>query len=788
MAEDRYTSSHTGEEIDSAVTMAVAHEERINNVEGDVGDHEDRITVLENSNSSLKTSVSDHTTRIAAAESKNTTQDTQIAALESLTADVKAALVGQVTLTPSEVLASSVIVRDTSGSVKRGDIAAVSSAKMSVRVYSVSAGQSITIAFSDNIPTSTSSQCCGWYTTADTAQMSSATFKAVSGANAYSKYIIGQTVTATVPDGVVALAVSCYQGAEEVVSMESASGRIDALRQEVAAQETRLAAAETEVAAVEEALIEFEEDVADLDSRVAIVEDSMTIDDGTTPAAAHDFGAGYMLVSTAISGDGTNYFPAGASFTKGDVVLTQWTTYKVRVYATSAGDVWRISVGSGGSTAGARLWATYNGDEAGAIGSANLVDMAPSSQRVRDVASSTDGYIDLTIGTGVKLAVQDVANAVTARRLVASVGAAVEDCMSRVAAVEQRCDTDEQVIEKLSATAARLAFRRVNDLFYVAIPDGIGHELVYLFDFCLPSNNTYSMRCVGWRDALRNYPIAPSTWTGVGLHLLAAQTSTDLIGPISIVGYADFLGGAHGLSYATGGMTATPTSQTQSVTITADDNAVAAGAAGYCVKAEVVVVNVIGRPDDSVLNADGKVTQQLTYGDLLPLCTETITLTVTAAGLRVHVKHEFSSKSVGKAIKTYYGMQSAYFDRTASGVPAQRATTMAVTPDGKFPHAIAESGFSSFKKADYPLFNRLLQRIPSGWIQSMWLNPYVGIGDHSLLADTDSIFVDGGNSTKMYHKLISSGTAITSGFAYEWEGVYKWEFDNGPAPATDFYA
>ena len=314
----------------------------------------------------------------------------------------------------------------------------------------------------------------------------------------------------------------------------------------------------------------------------------------------------------------------------------------------------------------------------------------------------------------------------------------------------------ENITTTEGVNALPMKVKRDGENVLVAYNKG-GTELLYTFGRCFNTgdtiNNTLGLAEVGYRKVDRPFPMAVGTAT-----MLCHQHYSDMIGPVEIIdnGTYYWCGGAHQID-------GEPTASTVNdawYSIKADGNAVADGDDLYCHSVELVVVNKIQCPDN---------------GTLTDCLEETITMTVVEDRVIVHVKHDYKySGGVGKTLFLYYGMQSMF---------GARATTKVMTPDGKFPRLTAESSASSFTKGEYPNFNRFIQKNPDGWCQSAWVDPSVGIGDHSLILDRINIFQDGG-ANKFYHRLIYSQT-ITEGMTYEWEGIYRWEKDNGISIADD---
>ena len=316
---------------------------------------------------------------------------------------------------------------------------------------------------------------------------------------------------------------------------------------------------------------------------------------------------------------------------------------------------------------------------------------------------------------------------------------------------------------------------RNGDSVVVCWNDGNGTELVYDFGRCFNTgssstggaiNNTLGLQKVGYRRVGRVLPVA----SNAGITSLCTQASSDMIGPVQIDGL--FVGGAHNYKVDDSHYYKTSESVGDSwYSVKADGSALADGSDKYCRVVELVAKNTV---------------KCLQSGSLVDCMTETITMTVEENRVKVHVSHAYYTFSNdgftdGHKITLYYGMQSMF---------GARATTQILTPDGKFPRLTAESGASDFTIGSYPNFNRFIQRNNDGWCQSAWVNPAVGIGDHSKLTGADDVIFKDGGSNKFYHVLFPSrtsaaGAAITSGMTYEWEGVYSWAEDKGPSIAAD---
>ncbi len=472
----------------------------------------------------------------------------------------------------------------------------------------------------------------------------------------------------------------------------------------------------------------------------------------------------------------------GTGYVKGDLV--KWQTegshyFDAKVFATHEGEQWQVSNWQNGSTSsGGMLWAVYDGDTFAVPSDADVYDIHGRMLSCRSGSVPSDQTIveNVTIPAGGKWLVvtQRVSGQVqqtVSKVKYVSPSEATDELEEEVDDLKTRV-TDVENADALRDTITKLSVFRSGEYICIACNMGNGYEYCFRLSRGNGWNGTMCWQLSGVRAVNRLHSVADDDiyrWRGITQFMNSGES--DVIGPTGYEGYADFVGGAHRLNYVEGISATTPTAITDSWSVTADGVEVADGDSLTCREVTLTVVNLIRRPADGVVNANGKVTAEQEWSDLVPFSTETQVVTIKCDGtVTAHVQHAFAAESVGKTIKTYYGMQSRYLgDRV-------------LTIGGAYKTPTPYTGVTPFKKSGHETFDRFIEiKDSTGWCQSTWLRPDVGIGDHRHVGSNDNIFQteSSGNKGKYYHRMVS-GLEITDGLNYEWEGVYSW-FRNSSA-------
>lgn len=270
-------------------------------------------------------------------------------------------------------------------------------------------------------------------------------------------------------------------------------------------------------------------------------------------------------------------------------------------------------------------------------------------------------------------------------------------------------------------------------------PDNI--EYVYWFKKCL-FNMLYSFYRVGYRTSSNTIPDTYGINTEVGITWLN-RTYSDNIGPLSTNS-----GGWTGGNHSWKNDNKTKTAQTDSYIIEADGYALMPSDKVYCEKVMISVINTIFDPSVAPNEGDESLST--------PFSTESVVYIVEQSSINVSVRQKLAGIT-NNWLKTYYGMQSMFDGETAI-----------LTPNGQYlDWETSISGYSHFNKADYPRFNRFVEKNAKGY-QSSYVQPYK-LGNHDKTAF--SIFERGTN--KSYHVLVNSTTnLIPVGGSIVWCGVY----------------
>ena len=279
------------------------------------------------------------------------------------------------------------------------------------------------------------------------------------------------------------------------------------------------------------------------------------------------------------------------------------------------------------------------------------------------------------------------------------------------------------------------------DVVYVASKVSRTTDIIYQFQKCM-FNSLFTFYRVGFVENNNAYPNALNrnsvTWVNVA--------TSDNIGPISIEG-AGWCGANH--SWKEQGTV--HTAKNDNFFIYCDGKQLNDGDNVYTSKLEIRVKNTIYNP----------LIEPEEEADILssPLCEEYVVYRVSGNSIYVILNHKFVNEEQ-VTIATYYGMQSMFSNENKL-----------LTPNGQFQDWSDVVEGISFKKEDYPKFNRFIENNDTnGTFQSTYLMSY-GIGDHSEISDALAIFSK--SSGKAYHHIIGS-KVYTNGMTHNWAGLYSW--------------
>lgn len=272
------------------------------------------------------------------------------------------------------------------------------------------------------------------------------------------------------------------------------------------------------------------------------------------------------------------------------------------------------------------------------------------------------------------------------------------------------------------------------------------HEISYWFKKCM-ANDLFTFYRVS--------VTSDSTGTTV-----VNEAYSDNIGPFEVRG-GGWCGGNH---LFTDGKT--PTAETFSIKLYADGKSISSDTLLNTQTVRLEVKNRIFNPLSARQTGN-----ETSFTDTL--CIESIIYTIRGNSIQVDLSHDYINR-IPVMITKYYGMQSMF-----------KGENQLLTPLGEYTFWTDIQRTDRFKKQDFPLFNRFIEKGDSYFQSSFLLHR--GLGIHDELPEDDVIFI--GNSwTKCYHKLI--GNAVrTTGHRDSWSGVYTWIatplLDTGSAFAYD---
>ena len=303
---------------------------------------------------------------------------------------------------------------------------------------------------------------------------------------------------------------------------------------------------------------------------------------------------------------------------------------------------------------------------------------------------------------------------------------------------------------------ASMSAKLINGNLLIANNDGLGTEMCYWFKRCM-FNKLFTFFKVGYRNVNRS----SSDTEGImddnpnGITWLNSATSSDNIGPVSIDGYGDFVGGNHAWRQSDangnkgkGASTKIFTAHCDSVAITHNGVALNEGQTIDCHSLDITVFNTIFNP--LYEPSPGAATLNT------PLINEVVHYRVELNSIEVAVSHTYVNSVI---VKRYYGMQSMFINESDI-----------LTPSGPYRTWTMQEAVKSFKKSSFPWFTHFLERSASGWCQISWMFND-DLGTHDCISTNSPIFVR--SSQKCYHVLMDN-FPVTKGSEHTWQGVYSW--------------
>lgn len=267
-------------------------------------------------------------------------------------------------------------------------------------------------------------------------------------------------------------------------------------------------------------------------------------------------------------------------------------------------------------------------------------------------------------------------------------------------------------------------------------------DITYWFKRCM-FNELFTFYRVG---TLNNKNVLPSTNPDAEPDAVLNLAFSDNIGPFAIAG-CGWCGANHKYMERSA-----RTAYNDSYAIYADGNLITGDTTLWTREVQVKVKNFIFDPRYPYQDAAGN--EELRD----KLCEEQAEYRIDGNNIEVAVSHLFLNQEPVE-VAIYYGMQSMFEHKT-----------YLFTPQGAYPAWTKVEDASTFKKGDYPLFKRYIERSPAGY-QATYLLPE-GIGNHAFLQDSDDIFIYASYG-KSYHKQIAN-TQFEGGTRLHWRGVYTW--------------
>lgn len=289
--------------------------------------------------------------------------------------------------------------------------------------------------------------------------------------------------------------------------------------------------------------------------------------------------------------------------------------------------------------------------------------------------------------------------------------------------------------------------KKIGEDVYISSAIDEGHEINYWFKKCMANDlfTFYRVSIVSRSEAIMRDN--PGNHCGADSHggTVVNEAVSDNIGPFDIH-KGGWCGGNHLFSDGK-----TRTAETFSVHCYADGQSLSSDTVLRARAITIEVQNHIFNPLSATITG-----RQTRFTDTL--CIEKVVYSINGNSIQVDLSHQYTN-TIPVTVAKYYGMQSMFKDEK-----------QLLTPSGQYTSWTDISRVGRFKKKDFPLFNRYIER-NDFCFQSSYLSNH-GLGTHSELADEDVIFI--GNSwTKCYHKLIGNARRV-NGDRDSWSGVYTW--------------
>ena len=287
----------------------------------------------------------------------------------------------------------------------------------------------------------------------------------------------------------------------------------------------------------------------------------------------------------------------------------------------------------------------------------------------------------------------------------------------------------------------------------IAANDGSGTEMCYWFKKCM-NNKLFTFFRVGARNVSRNYSDTDGIANSQVISWLNS-TGSDNIGPVSIKGYGDFVGGNH--RWRTPDENGNPGKGTYTDTRTANCDRYS-----VYIDGEPIRKNVKSFSNNVTIRVRNTIFDPLIEPEALdevlssPLITEDVYYTVNGNSIAVDLDHTYLKPVT---VNIYYGMQSMFVNEDSI-----------MTPGGAFPAFVSQANANTFTKNDYPTFGRYVEHNSNNWCQSSWMRPK-DLGTHYAIGNNCSIFKR--NSGKCYH-VIMNNNPMLQGDKVSWHGIYTW--------------
>lgn len=227
---------------------------------------------------------------------------------------------------------------------------------------------------------------------------------------------------------------------------------------------------------------------------------------------------------------------------------------------------------------------------------------------------------------------------------------------------------------------------------------------------------------------------------------LVNHAHSDNVGPIGIANYG-FHGGNH--SFRERGKTRT--AKMDKYQLVVDGTPLYNDTTLRFHTLEVKVENTLFYGEEDVPNT--------TYILSTPLAKESVLYTIHNGVIEVETSLTFKNRKP-LTVERYYGAQSMFIGDSIRVLPST---------DFSFQKRVAKNVL----KKENPKLHTFIQKKNENDYETVYLDPTVGIGDHSLIAEDKPILISAGYG-KVYHTLIFNHQ-VTKGDKINWRAIYSWE-------------